>query len=57
VNPNDPGAAEAATVANIPQARMARPEELAETGVWLLLDAPVHLTGQVIMVDGGRTAG
>lgn len=53
----DPAEAEATVVANIPQKRMAQPHELAETGVWLLLDAPTHLTGQVLMIDGGRSAG
>jgi len=53
---DDPAEAEAAIVSVIPQKRLARPEELASTGVWLLLDAPSHLTGQVIMVDGGRFA-
>ena len=53
---DDPEEAEAALVAGIPQGRFARPEELAATGVWLLLDAPEHLTGQVIMVDGGASA-
>jgi NAD(P)-dependent dehydrogenase (short-subunit alcohol dehydrogenase family) len=53
---DDPAEAEAALVAAIPQKRCARPSELAATGVWLLLDAPEHLTGQVIQVDGGRSA-
>jgi NAD(P)-dependent dehydrogenase (short-subunit alcohol dehydrogenase family) len=48
--------AEAVILQKIPQGRMARPDELASTGVWLLLDAPEHLTGQVLMVDGGRSA-
>jgi hypothetical protein len=30
---------------------------VASMGVWLLLDAPTHLTGQVITIDGGRSAG
>jgi NAD(P)-dependent dehydrogenase (short-subunit alcohol dehydrogenase family) len=47
----------AATVAGIPNGRLAQPDELASTGVWLLLDAPTHLTGQTITLDGGRTAG
>lgn len=54
---DDRAEAEAALTAAIPQKRMARPDELASTGVWLLLDAPAHLTGQVIHVDGGRMAG
>jgi NAD(P)-dependent dehydrogenase (short-subunit alcohol dehydrogenase family) len=53
----DPHEAEAVILGKIPHGRMARPDELASTGVWLLLDAPQHLTGQVIMVDGGRSAG
>jgi NAD(P)-dependent dehydrogenase (short-subunit alcohol dehydrogenase family) len=54
--PGDPAQGERAVVADIPQARMARPSELAETGIWLLLDAPAHITGQVIAVDGGKSA-
>lgn len=46
----------AATVAGIPNGRLAQPDELATTGVWLLLDAPKHLNGQSIILDGGRTA-
>jgi NAD(P)-dependent dehydrogenase (short-subunit alcohol dehydrogenase family) len=52
----DPADAEAILVSGIPQKRLARPDELAATGVWLLLDAPAHITGQVIMVDGGLSA-
>lgn len=54
---DDPAVAEAALVSAIPQKRMGRPDELASTGVWLLLDAPEHLSGQVIHVDGARFAG
>lgn len=43
-------------VADTPQGRVAQPSELASVGVWLLLDAPTHLTGQVIAVDGGKSA-
>jgi len=46
----------AATVAGIPNGRLAKPQELASVGLWLLLDAPSHLNGQEITVDGGRTA-
>jgi NAD(P)-dependent dehydrogenase (short-subunit alcohol dehydrogenase family) len=54
---DDPVEAEAVLLRAIPQGRFAQPSELAATGVWLLLDAPTHLTGQVISVDGGRSAG
>jgi NAD(P)-dependent dehydrogenase (short-subunit alcohol dehydrogenase family) len=53
---DDPAEAEAMLLNGIPQGRFAQPQELASTGVWLLLDAPSHLTGQVLMVDGGATA-
>jgi NAD(P)-dependent dehydrogenase (short-subunit alcohol dehydrogenase family) len=52
----DPAKGLAATVAGIPNGRLAKPDELASTGVWLLLDAPTHLSGQSIVLDGGRTA-
>jgi NAD(P)-dependent dehydrogenase (short-subunit alcohol dehydrogenase family) len=54
--PDDPSEGERAIVADIPQGRMADPEELASVGIWLLLDAPTHITGQVIAVDGGKSA-
>jgi NAD(P)-dependent dehydrogenase (short-subunit alcohol dehydrogenase family) len=44
-------------LSRIPQRRLADPAEIATIGVWLLLDAPGHLNGQVITVDGGRSAG
>jgi NAD(P)-dependent dehydrogenase (short-subunit alcohol dehydrogenase family) len=44
-------------LSRIPQHRLAEPSEIAAMGVWLLLDAPGHLNGQVITVDGGRSAG
>ena len=54
--PGDPSSGERAVIADIPQGRMAQPTELATTGIWLLLDAPEHITGQVIAVDGGKSA-
>ncbi len=42
----------AAVAEEIPAGRSATPEEVAET-VWLLLQAPSYLTGQVIGFDGG----
>jgi NAD(P)-dependent dehydrogenase (short-subunit alcohol dehydrogenase family) len=40
----------------IPDGRMAQPEELAQAGLWFLLDAPTHINGQVLMVDGAQAA-
>jgi NAD(P)-dependent dehydrogenase (short-subunit alcohol dehydrogenase family) len=53
---DDPAEALDQLVRNIPDKRLAQPTELAQTGVWLLLDAPTHLNGQVLMVDGGSSA-
>ncbi|MDP2710458.1 MAG: SDR family NAD(P)-dependent oxidoreductase [Solirubrobacteraceae bacterium] len=56
VCPGDPVRAEEIVLGAIPQRRLAQPAELAAVGTWLILDAPSHLTGQVIPVDGGRSA-
>lgn len=57
ISPADPAAGLRTMTGRIPKGRMARPEEVASVGVWLLLDAPEHLSGQVIPVDGARSAG
>jgi NAD(P)-dependent dehydrogenase (short-subunit alcohol dehydrogenase family) len=36
--------------------RVGRPEEAAAVGVWLLLDAPEHVSGLVFPVDGAQSA-
>jgi NAD(P)-dependent dehydrogenase (short-subunit alcohol dehydrogenase family) len=41
----------------IPAGRYADVGEIAETAAWLLLDAPLYLTGAAIPVDGGWAAG
>jgi NAD(P)-dependent dehydrogenase (short-subunit alcohol dehydrogenase family) len=45
----------AAFLERIPVGRYGRPEEIAGSAVWLLLDAPAFLTGAVLPVDGGMT--
>ncbi|HUG38280.1 MAG TPA: SDR family oxidoreductase [Candidatus Limnocylindrales bacterium] len=39
-----------------PIGRMGRPEEIAETVVWLCSDAASFVTGHAIPVDGGLMA-
>lgn len=57
ISPDDPAAGLKVMTERIPRQRMATPQDLAKVGVWLLLDAPEHLSGQVIPVDGARSAG
>jgi NAD(P)-dependent dehydrogenase (short-subunit alcohol dehydrogenase family) len=42
--------------ANNPQGRLVRPEEVAQTVVWLCSDAAAAVSGQAIAIDGGETA-
>ncbi|MFC1919336.1 SDR family oxidoreductase [Chloroflexota bacterium] len=41
---------------SIPFGRLADPEEIAETVIWLCSDAASYITGQSIAIDGGRVA-
>jgi NAD(P)-dependent dehydrogenase (short-subunit alcohol dehydrogenase family) len=53
------GEAEAAHRAyeqNVPMHRYATLDEVADLAVYLLLDAPIYLTGQAIALDGGMSA-
>jgi NAD(P)-dependent dehydrogenase (short-subunit alcohol dehydrogenase family) len=40
----------------VPMRRLARPEEVVETILWLASDAASFITGQAVAVDGGLTA-
>ncbi|HEX2252558.1 MAG TPA: SDR family oxidoreductase [Thermoanaerobaculia bacterium] len=40
--------------ASTPTGRLATAEEVAETVLWLLRDAPASLTGHTVVLDGGR---
>ncbi|HEX3924118.1 MAG TPA: SDR family oxidoreductase [Streptosporangiaceae bacterium] len=55
-NPADPAAARQAFMESSPNGRIGNADEPAGVGVWLLLDAPGHLNGVVVPVDGGRGA-
>ena len=57
VAPGDPAKARQLQEDTIPLARLGEPQEIAALATWLLLDAPAFLTGAVIPVDGGQTAG
>lgn len=52
----DPEAARRASVAGIPQRRLARPQEVAAAVAFLAADEAAHVTGATIAVDGGYTA-
>ena len=43
------------TSASIPDGRLAEPEEQANTVLYLLSDLSSHMTGQMLVVDGGQT--
>ena len=45
------------TRAAVPMRRMGRPEEVAETVLWLCSDDSRFVTGATLLVDGGRSAG
>jgi NAD(P)-dependent dehydrogenase (short-subunit alcohol dehydrogenase family) len=55
--PGDWPAARLLQEQNIPAGRLGEPEEAAAVAAWLLLDAPRYLTGAILALDGGQTAG
>jgi NAD(P)-dependent dehydrogenase (short-subunit alcohol dehydrogenase family) len=55
-NPEDPQAAMRTLAANTVTGRVSDPEEVAAVGVFLLLDAPIQMTGTIVPVDGGYSA-
>ena len=55
-NPQDREAGLRALAANTVTGRVSAPEEVAAVGVFLLLDAPIQMTGTLVPVDGGYSA-
>jgi len=56
INPADHGAGMQVLIDQAPNRRLATPDEVAAVGVWLLLDAPAHINGILVPVDGGQAA-
>ena len=55
-NPQDPESGLKALAASMVTGRVSEPEEVAAVGVFLLLDAPIQMTGTLVPVDGGYSA-
>ena len=53
----DPDEFERSLLETIPQARMGTPEDVAAAVLFLASDEARHITGAVLAVDGGYTAG
>jgi NAD(P)-dependent dehydrogenase (short-subunit alcohol dehydrogenase family) len=47
----------AALAAGVPLGRIGQPKEIAQAIVFLASDATSFVTGQIVTVDGGKTAG
>jgi NAD(P)-dependent dehydrogenase (short-subunit alcohol dehydrogenase family) len=56
INPADIQAGKQVLIDQSPNERLATADEVAAVGVWLLLDAPHHINGILIPVDGGQEA-
>ena len=48
--------AESVVAGMIPMGRIGKPEELAPTVLFLASEGARYITGQVVAIDGGRTA-
>jgi len=56
INPEQPELGKQVLIDQGFNERLATADEVAGVGVWLLLDAPTHITGILIPVDGGQAA-
>jgi NAD(P)-dependent dehydrogenase (short-subunit alcohol dehydrogenase family) len=56
IDPDDPSVGWQVMIDQSANGRVGRPDETAAVGVWLLLDAPEHVSGVVFPVDGAQAA-
>jgi len=56
ISPDDPQVGWKVLIDQSANGRVGRPEEAAAVGVWLLLDAPEHVSGILVPVDGAQSA-
>jgi NAD(P)-dependent dehydrogenase (short-subunit alcohol dehydrogenase family) len=56
IDPDDPSVGWQVMIDQSANGRVGRPEEAAAVGVWLLVDAPEHVSGIVFPVDGAQSA-
>lgn len=56
IDPTNRAAGMQVLVDQAPNERLANPSEVAAVGVWLLTEAPAHINGILVPVDGGQAA-
>jgi NAD(P)-dependent dehydrogenase (short-subunit alcohol dehydrogenase family) len=56
INPEQPELGKQVLIDQGFNERLATADEVAAVGVWLLLDAPTHITGILVPIDGGQAA-
>ena len=56
IDPDDPQVGWQIMIDQSANGRVGRPDEAAAAGVWLLLDAPEHISGIIVPVDGAQSA-
>ena len=56
IAPDDPQLGWQIMIDQSANGRVGSPEETAAVGVWLLLDAPTHVSGIIVPVDGAQSA-